>query len=227
MSVDRKPGPSLRIALALLVIGVMVAVPAAVTVALRAVRTLSTSSISTPGALRRHLAPGTWFVFQRTGTTSGGGGFTVTRNDAPTLTPSEVTVTAPDGSELEVRFVTVNETITKGSRIYTAVVQFKAASSGSYTVRVQTPGSEVIIARSLGETFRGILGLVAVGSVGGVLIAAGVILLIVGYVRRNRADHLRLSHRSASPTPAGWYLDPSQSGRLRWWEGTRWTDHYA
>jgi len=28
-------------------------------------------------------------------------------------------------------------------------------------------------------------------------------------------------------TPAGWYADPAGSGRLRWWDGTRWTDHLA
>ncbi|OUE20328.1 hypothetical protein BFL36_11740 [Clavibacter michiganensis] len=26
-------------------------------------------------------------------------------------------------------------------------------------------------------------------------------------------------------TPAGWYADPAGSDRLRWWDGTRWTDH--
>ncbi|MCD7101384.1 DUF2510 domain-containing protein [Pseudoclavibacter sp. 13-3] len=27
--------------------------------------------------------------------------------------------------------------------------------------------------------------------------------------------------------PANWYPDPSQTGRLRWWDGTQWTDHTA
>ncbi|WP_445443258.1 DUF2510 domain-containing protein [Clavibacter sp. km1a] len=28
-------------------------------------------------------------------------------------------------------------------------------------------------------------------------------------------------------TPAGWYADPAGSDRLRWWDGSRWTDHLA
>jgi hypothetical protein len=27
--------------------------------------------------------------------------------------------------------------------------------------------------------------------------------------------------------PAGWHADPSGSGQLRYWDGDRWTDHYA
>jgi Protein of unknown function (DUF2510) len=40
-----------------------------------------------------------------------------------------------------------------------------------------------------------------------------------------REDVLRMAGVSPPPPP-GWYPDPGNDG-LRWWDGTRWTDHRA
>src|SRR6516165_9562945 len=132
----KKAGPSLGIALALLIIGTILAVPSAVVIGVRAVRALSTPSMATPGVTTRHLTAGTWLIFERTGTKTGLGGFTITHGSAPTIGPEDVMVTGPDGITPPVSPVAVDETITEGPRIYTAMEEFTVPTTGIYTVRV-------------------------------------------------------------------------------------------
>ncbi|GIH16755.1 DUF2510 domain-containing protein [Rugosimonospora africana] len=34
-----------------------------------------------------------------------------------------------------------------------------------------------------------------------------------------------MPQRSMQPSPAGWYDDPYEAGKLRYFDGARWTDH--
>jgi hypothetical protein len=219
--VQRKPGPSLRVAIGVLVVGLVLAVPASAVLVSRVAGSLTSRSVATPTAFRRHLTTGTWVVFERTGTRTGFGGVTVTNDHSPELQPADVTVMAPDGGAVAVGFVGDNETITRGSAIYSGVLEFRATSSGDYVVTVTRPQLQVIVARSLRDQLRGFLGFFAAAVLGGLLTLTGLILVIVGAVRRGRVP----SRPANGYTPAGWYPDPSGQSRLRWWDGGRWTDH--
>jgi hypothetical protein len=216
---------SLRLPVILVVVGLLVAVPAMAMLVLRSVRAVDAPSMAAPGAVRRHLSAGTWVVFEHTGTRTGAIGFTVTSIGSPELQPGNVTVTAPDGTEVPVGFVETNQTITRGSSIYTGVLQFSVLTSGTYAVDLEGPQVQVIVTRSLNEALRGIVVLGAVVGIAGLVVLVGLVLLIVFAVRNNRIP--RYATLAPAITPPGWYSDPAGQARLRWWDGNRWTDHSA
>jgi Protein of unknown function (DUF2510) len=40
-------------------------------------------------------------------------------------------------------------------------------------------------------------------------------------------ERIRRARASSTLTPAGWYVDPTQTTRQRYWDGTKWTEHTA
>lgn len=65
--------------------------------------------------------------------------------------------------------------------------------------------------------------------VGIVSIATSIVYLVATRPRLEAA--MAAAHASSGPArawnlpPPGWYQDPGDSARLRWWDGTAWTEH--
>jgi hypothetical protein len=182
---SHEPGPALSHSIALLVLGGIIAVVSGVLVLIPLVGTFTSSEYATPIRLSLHLHHARYTVYERSGTTSGFGGF----NPGPvTIDPSQVTVTDPDGAPVFVFRPGTTETITRNSRVYTGAVQFDAPTNGNYDIRLETAiPTTVLITRSLGDAVRSVLVWIVTGAGGAIMFVGGLVMLIVGITRRGRA----------------------------------------
>jgi len=224
-------GPPFRISVAVLVIGILIAIPGVLVFANGIWHTLSGPTYDVPGTTQLHLGKGTYIVFERTGGRQTYGPLTIRRNHGVTIGWNQLSVTGRGGETILVSNSLRNETIDRGSDHYTAAVEFDTPRPGTYTLRFDTtePGN-VIVGRSLGDLFgRRVPWLVGIG-VGWLIALIGMIMLIVGLVRRGRATRRAQRVGGSSPTrvaAAAWFPDPDGRHRLRYWDGARWTDFTA
>jgi hypothetical protein len=225
---QKAPGPSLRISLILMIGGAILAIPTLVIGLLPIIDALDSTEYPVPNTISQKLGTGTYVVYERTGSSSLGSGF---GEAIVTIDPEDVRVTGPNGVVRTYR-ADIDDVLAQAdsSSEYTGAVRFKAESEGQYTIRIDNvPPTTVVIAHPFVDTFTRAFVWFAIAGIGGIAFIVGAVLLIVGSVRRSR---YRTAMTFASPQfdatsqyPAGWHPDPGGSGRQRYWDGTRWTEH--
>ena len=99
----RRPGPSLKLAIGLMIAVVLVGVVCVVLAVRGFVQAFTSPVRSTPAELVLNAKKATYAVYERTGTKSGAGGITFSEGHATLLDPGDVTVTGPDGRVIETR----------------------------------------------------------------------------------------------------------------------------
>ncbi len=217
------PGPSLRVAIALMVAGTAVAIPTFIAGIAPIVRTMTTPiRFDAPSTVRVHLGQATYMVYEDTGRSSIGSPFA--SPGRVTMTPGDVAVSAADHTNIEVYDRgTVRETLSSGGDQFVGAARFTTPASGDYTVSVRsTTRTAILIARPLTATIGSVLGWFALSGLGGIALFVGVVLLIVGSVRRGRA---RNAFAYDAPPSPGWHPDPWGAALWRYWDGYRWTEH--
>ncbi len=194
----RPPGPSLRLSIPLLVIGVVAAVVSIIGLANVLLHTVSDATLmSTPSSEQVALASGTYVLYVEAGT-------------APlTAAPSSVDVTGPGGGSVPLQLQRAAETVARGGREFSGRLSFTASVAGDYTITVHTSGSTLVVAPSFTTIARDNLGWVIgllVSLLAGLI---GLILLIVGLVQRSKAKK-RMALYGGSPwgVPPGPWTGP-------------------
>ena len=135
----KPPGPSARVSIALVVVGLVVAIPTFVAGLLPIIHALQSSPrLEVPGGavparLQLHLGSGAYLVYEDTGASSFGN---LNSGGDVTLNESDVTVTGADGTTVAVTGPgSVTQTITRDGRRYTGAVRFTTPAAGDYTDR--------------------------------------------------------------------------------------------
>jgi hypothetical protein len=225
----RAKGPPFRPSLVTLVVGVLIAVPGLVVMGVAFWHLVFATTYDVPGTARVHLHEGRYIVYENTATSRSYGVVTITNSHGVSIDASEVSVTATDGTDVAVYDTAPTQSMSRNSDHYESAVEFEAPRAGDYTVRFDTATkTRVVIEPPLGELFTRRVGWLVVTGIGWLVVIVGAAMLIIGSTRRGRVERAAIRASTPSPLPsARWSADPLGQHRLRYWDGSRWTDHVA
>jgi hypothetical protein len=189
----RKRGPSLWLSLGLLIGGIGVATPGGIGTGVQFTDSVFTAgSIQTPGTIAPHLKPGRYRVYEKTGTSPnnpGSPGFPFGDKGSTTLTPGDVTVTGAHDEHPTVGESDNNETVTRGTNVYTSALTFRVTKGDDYKITVTPPHEatgRALVSRSLRDTAVAAATWIAMTVIGTLMSILGLVLLIIGIIRRRR-----------------------------------------
>jgi hypothetical protein len=198
----RRPGPPLWLALVLLISGVVVAFATAAVFASKAIGTdRSAPTFSTPGSEHVYLRAGAYDLF--------------TNASASDLDADNVTVTNASGSPMALSQVSDGQSFAEGNTTYHAALMFQATEPGSYSIVVKTDADYFAVAPDLQSIITWNSGWLAGLLVSLIVGLIGLVLLVVGLMRRSQGKRRMALGTGPGGYGAGppWAAGPSWGGQ--------------
>lgn len=179
----KQPGPNLWLSIAVFVIGAVLIAIGGTIIFGRVFESQTVDSFVVPGAEVRSLDPGDYDVFGLAGS------FTDFDGD-PTFARGDVTVTwIENGETLPVEQQAFELDLERQFRRYERVGTFTVTTEGTYRIDVATnDDSRAVVSRVFFEELDELIGPAILLGIGSLILLAGVIMIIVGIVRRGRAQ---------------------------------------
>ena len=201
----KEPGPPLWLSILVFLVGAALIAVGGATIVSRVLESQTVDSFAVPGQQSRQLDPGSHDVFGSTGNITDFSGAPEFFSEDVTITNVEtgasVTVT-PDLERLPIDRLTTR---------YERVGTFEISEAGEYVFEVTPPAgateSRAVVARSLLESFSELQTPLILIGVGTVATLIGVVMIVVGIVRRGRAKRAERGHGA---TPGIYQAPPPQ-----------------
>ncbi len=182
----KEPGPGLWLSLAILTIGFTACCFGGYLAFQSAFELLSIDSFETPGEQTRTLDPGEYEIYLRSGSVSildFDMQFDDFSGDVGQITVTDVET----GEPVAIEPFRTSEPLGRSSNVYEAVAAFEITSKGRFTVSVNPDGpSRAVFGRSIESSLDRVVPWLILAAVGVVFFILGVVLLVVGMVRRKK-----------------------------------------
>lgn len=185
MAKTNQPGPGLWLSIITLSIGTIAASLGLYLSFQSAFELLNEDSFEIPGEQTRSLDPGKYEIYTLAGSMSFRDFEFTLAEEAVRLDAIRVT-NAETGEEVEIEPLFTTE-LGRSSNVYESAASFEVVSTGRYTVSIDAKEeSRAVFGRSIESAFDRVVPWLIATAVGVVLFVLGMILLIIGMVRRKR-----------------------------------------
>ncbi len=183
-----------------------------------------------PGSQSMQLSAGKWTVVQKLPSDS----TAITPSDvesARSVNADQITVADPTGANVPVSCVYCSgqsqSAVPIDLQLANEIIDFTVTNPGTYTVTVKAAG-QMAVANPVAKLEEVMPWVMLLGSLGGILIAVGVALVIRGRGPNVGGPESGPPQATAGPAAPGWYPNPymPDTDSQMWWDGSKWTSNW-